>query len=138
MIDIPKLTEELKCDEGFRDKVYKCSASKLTIGYGFNLEDNSFPERIAADLLSHNIGQCIAECENFVWFYSLSPVRKRVIINMVFNLGATGVAKFKKMIAAIEAGDWDEAANQMQDSKWYNDVGFRAVRLINMMRSDEA
>ena len=57
---------------------------------------------------------------------------------MVYNIGHNGVSKFKKMIAAIEAKDWDEAANQMQDSKWYNQVAFRAVRLVAMMRSDQA
>ena len=139
MIDIGLLAEELKRDEGFKDKVYKCSAGKLTIAYGHNIEDNPIPERIASLLLDHDIGQAIAGCENaFPWFYPLSPVRKRVIINMVFNIGVSGVSKFKNMIAAIEGEDWTEAGRQMLNSKWRSQVGQRAERLATMMISNEA
>ena len=135
-IDLEQLATELKADEGFRDRIYTCSAGKLTIGYGFNLEDSRFPERIADLLLLDEIGRCLAECERFEWFYPLSGVRKRVILNMVYNLGWTGVNRFKKMIAAIEDQDWEYAAIEMLDSKWHSDVGARAERLAQMMRED--
>jgi lysozyme len=133
-INIERLTQQLKVDEGFRDKVYSCSAGKLTIGYGFNLEDNKLPEHIATQLLGYNIGESIADCERFAWFYTLSDVRKEVIINMCYNIGANGISGFKKMITAIEGGDFNEAAYQMMDSKWYHQVGDRAVRLVAMMK----
>ena len=52
-IDIEKIASDLKADEGFRDKIYTCSAGANTIGYGFNLDANPFPEVIAAKLLEH-------------------------------------------------------------------------------------
>jgi len=137
MIDIAKLTKELKRDEGYRDCVYTCSAGKLTLGYGHNVEDNPIPEKIAADLLGHDIGQALAKCEQWAWFFPLSDVRKRVIVNMVFNIGAGGVARFRRMISAIEAEDWGVAALEMQDSMWYRQVGKRAERLCYMMEFDK-
>ena len=133
-IDIPKLKEELKIDEGFRECVYKCSAGKLTIGYGHNVEDNPIPEAFADQLLGYDIAGALAECERFDWFFDLDDVRKRVIINMVFNLGFNGVRKFKKMIRAIEDGYWRQAASEMLDSRWAAQVGPRALRLAEMMR----
>lgn len=133
-IDIPKLKEELKRDEGFRECVYKCSAGKLTIGYGHNVEDNPIPEAFADQLLGYDIAGALAECERFDWFYDLSDVRKEVIINMVFNLGVGGVGKFKKMIRAMEDGYWRQAASEMLDSKWARQVGQRALRLAEKMR----
>lgn len=137
MIDIEKLTAELRRDESFRDRVYTCSAGKLTIGYGHNIEDNPIPEKIANDLLGHDIGQTLAKCERWRWFYPLSDVRKRVIVNMVFNIGAGGVARFRRMIDAIECGEFDRAAHEMRDSLWYSQVGQRAERLAVMMETDD-
>ncbi len=132
-IDIPQLKEELKRDEGFRDTVYTCSAGKLTIGYGHNVEDNPIPEAFADQLLGYDIAGALAECERFDWFFDFDDVRKRVIINMVFNLGFNGVSKFKKMISAIEYGLYGTAASEMIDSNWYRQVGARAERLVDLM-----
>ena len=135
-IDIGLLAEELKRDEGKSPDGcgYKCTADKWTIGYGHNIEDNPIPEHIAEALLSHDIGQALAQCERFAWFYLLNGVRKRIIVNMVFNIGFNGVCNFKKMIAAIEDKDFDLAADEMVDSKWYKQVGERAQRVVAMMR----
>jgi lysozyme len=134
MIDMQKMVDELKRDEGFRGCVYKCTAGKMTVGYGHNLESNAIPEGIAEKLLNSDIGDCLAACERFDWFYGLSDARQRVIVNMVFNIGANGVERFQKMIAAIEEESYEEAAYQMVNSRWYNQVGARAERLCEMMR----
>lgn len=134
-IDIEKIASDLKADEGFRDKIYTCSAGANTIGYGFNLDANPFPESIASKLLDHGIGETMRDCSRHDWYYELNDNRRQVIINMAFNLGITRLCGFKNMIKAIYAHDWDEAANQMQDSNWYNQVGYRAVRLVAEMRA---
>jgi lysozyme len=132
-IDFEKLTAELKVDEGFRGKVYKCSAGKLTIGYGWNLEDSELPERIAEMMLSYAVGDKLQSLERLSWWCGLNDARKRAIVNMSFNIGVAGVLKFKKMIAAIEREDFSQAALEMDDSKWSKQVGARADRLILMM-----
>lgn len=70
------------------------------------------------------------------WFSNLSAIRQRVVTDMAFNLGTNGFFKFKKMIRAIENGNYNEAAKQMLDSKWSRQVGSRAIRLAEMMRKD--
>ena len=137
MIDRDLMTNELKADEGFRPCVYACTAGKQTVGYGHNLEDAELPEHIARDLLQYDYMKVYVELSNWQWFCEMDDYRKRIIINMGFNLGVNGVLKFKKMISAIMNKDFNEAANQMQDSNWYNQVGFRAARLIKMMREGE-
>ena len=134
MINIPQIESDLKADEGFRDCVYQCSAGANTIGYGFNLDTNKMPESVASMLLRHGIAECIADCERLAWFYSLNGNRKAVIINMMFNLGSTRLCGFKRMIAALEAKDYELAADEMMESRWAVQVGSRAIRLSEEMR----
>ena len=134
MIDLLQMLEELKRDEGFKDKVYMCTAGKLTIGYGHNLEDNPISPEVAERILSTDTVGALEQCEQFNWFHTLDPVRQRVIVNMVFNIGFNGVSKFQKMIEAIIVGDYEIAAEEMIDSLWYGQVGERAERLVHMMR----
>ncbi len=134
MIDMEILKNELKVDEGFRSCVYTCSAGKLTIGYGHNVEDNPIPEHIADLLLGYDVAGCIAKCEKWDWFFTLSDPQQRAIVNMVYNLGFSGVCKFKNMIQAIENKDFDLAAKEMLDSKWAVQVGDRASRLASLIR----
>jgi len=56
-----------------------------------------------------------------------------VLVNMTFNMGRGGVEEFTKMWDALEIGDYETAAAEMRDSQWFEQVGNRAVRLINRM-----
>jgi lysozyme len=66
-------------------------------------------------------------------FMTLNKIRREVLIEMVYNLGFSGVMKFKKMWAAIEVNDFEEAGIQMLDSKWHRQVGQRAKTLAALM-----
>ena len=133
-MNISKLLDELKIDEGFSGSVYTCTAGALTIGYGHNLDAKPISKNVASFILEGDVNDCISECSSLDWFHLLSDNRQRAIVNMVFNLGMNGVLKFKNMIAAIESKDFDRAAYEMINSKWYIQVGSRAVRLADMMR----
>ena len=133
-MNLQKLIEELKRDEGVKFKPYHCSADKLTIGVGRNLEDVGISEAESDFLLANDIDNCVSELERtFNWYNNLTDVRKRVMINMCFNLGLSRLLNFKKFLAAMETADWEEAAVQMLDSKWARQVGPRATRLKDMM-----
>ena len=82
MINWQELQKELKRDEGFRSKVYTCSAGKLTVGYGHNLEDNDLPEHIASDLLITEYMEVHEQLSNDQWYCELDDYRKRIMINM--------------------------------------------------------
>jgi len=137
MINMTKMAAELKRDEGFRGRPYNCSAGKMTIGYGFNLESETMPEKVASDLLMHGIMERLGSLERLAWFHTINDVRQRVIMNMAFNIGISGMLGFKGMIQGICEQDFDRAADEMIDSKWYReDVGkSRSEPLISMMRS---
>ena len=59
---------------------------------------------------------------------------KRICCNMMFNLGLPRYKKFKLMIKAIKERNHEEAAKQMKQSRWYNQVTNRAERLIERMK----
>ena len=129
-----QLIEELKRDEGVVLTLYKCSAGKNTIGVGRNVDDRGITEDESDYLLGNDIDLCVDELEdNFTWYKNLSDARQRVLVNMCFNLGLTRLLGFKKFLAAVEAEDWDRAAEEMLDSKWAVQVGPRSTRLRDLL-----
>jgi lysozyme len=87
-------------------------------------------------LLENDIQDSIYEASKFLGatFDVLSVDRQSVVVNMVFNMGIVRFSGFKKMVAALEGHDYNEAAAQMLDSKWARQVGNRATRLAKIMR----
>ncbi len=135
-MNLDRLKARLSLDEGRRKKPYQCSAGKLTIGVGRNLEDRGLLDDEIDLLLSNDIRDSIGDCHRLVRsFDQLSDVRQEVLVNMMFNLGYARLAGFKKFLGALSRSDWTEAANQMLDSKWADQVGNRADRLAKAMRT---
>ena len=131
---IDDVTNQIKIDEGFVSTPYECSVGKITIGYGRNIEDNGITREEALFLLRNDIKVTRGELSHsFEWFQSLPDAKQGALINMCFNLGLTRFRKFKKMIAALEVGDYKAASIQMLDSRWANQVGERARRLARVM-----
>ncbi|MEC9346044.1 MAG: lysozyme [Pseudomonadota bacterium] len=130
----PDLAAMLIRHEGLRLKPYRCPAGKLTIGCGRNLEDVGISRDEAMDLLCNDIAIHQAEMERFPWFAGLSGQRKNALIDMHFNLGDPAFRGFKRMIAALAAGDYNAAADEMLASAWARQVGARATELADMMR----
>jgi len=139
----------LKRHEGFSKNIYKCTAGKLTIGYGYNLESNQLSldsytidqletrgitTEYAAKLLEQCIDSLHYELVEKVSCYSeLDDVRKAVLLDMSYNLGVVGLRKFKKTLALIEKKDFYNAGIEMSNSMWARQVGTRAKELIYMM-----
>jgi lysozyme len=134
-MDVKALTDELVRDEGMRTKPYYCTAGKLTIGVGRNIEDVGITEDEARYLLENDIRRVCAELDQaFPWWRQLSDRRQRALANMAFNLGLGRLLKFRKCLAALEAGDYAEAAAQALNSTWARQVGARASRIAVMIR----
>ena len=159
------LEEQLILHEGLRLETYKCPAGYWTIGVGRNLETKGLTgveqkfifgrdgmskqeviERLkeqgitkdqAMWLMANDISECVKDLKTFDWFDKLDDIRTKVVVDMRFNLGAGGFRQFKKMIAALAAGDYKAAAAEMVDSKWYRQVMTRGTRLAQMMRTGE-
>lgn len=133
------MTEQLKAmlirQEGLRLKPYRDSVGKLTVGVGRNLDDIGVSEQEAMVMLETDISRAITDAQTFPWFHRLDSVRQDVLVDMIFNMGLTRVQGFHKMLAALQAGDWDKAANEMLDSRWSQQVGNRALELAKMIRT---
>lgn len=136
--DIDALEDQLIDHEGLELKPYHCTADKLTIGVGRNIQDRGITEDEARYLLKNDIK--IVEDELLTRqpvVAGLDSVRQRVLVDMGFNLGLPILMKFQNMWAAIEDEDYHEAARQMMDSRWASQVGRRAERLAQAMSSGE-
>jgi len=115
------------------DKLEK-TGYKLQVSY--NIKKDGIPEDIAYKLLDINLRNAEAELiDNCRFWRDLDFVRRQVLIDMCFNMGWPTLSNFKKMFAALKDGDYEEAANQMIDSKWYRDVKKRAEYLVESMRT---
>ena len=154
MKEIDNVILQLTRHEGFRAKPYYCTAKKLTVGYGRNLDDNELTsdEKIMLDvhcdlkypdhaitkqqavvLLVADIKKIEVELNRRRFFKKLDEPRKGVLINMAFNLGVSGMMAFKKMVSAIIRGEFEEARDEMLDSRWANQVPNRANELAEQM-----
>ena len=130
-----ELEKLIKKHEGLRLFPYRCNANKLTIGFGRNLDDIGISQQEAEFLLSSDIARASHDIMIiFAQFYTFSENRQNALIDMCLNLGGGGFKKFKKMIQAIKERDWERAAIEAQDSKWYAQVGMRGKEDVKMLR----
>lgn len=129
-----RLHESLRIHEGLVLKPYTCTAGKLTIGIGHNL-DNGITAKQAYLLLEEDIAICQKELDRyFPGWDSHDDARQNVLIEMCFNMGAPRLTGFKKMWAALANHDYKTAAAEMLDSQWAKQVGQRAITLSKQMR----
>ena len=136
-----KLIKMLKKHEGVETHAYHCSENKVTIGVGRNV-DKSGGLGLSDDeidyLLQNDIDRVSGELDSeYGWFDDLDDVRQDAMIDISFNLGQTRLRAFKKALAAMDEGDWGEAADQFMDSRWSAQVGNRAKELTEMIRTGE-
>ena len=136
-----RLRDQLKHDEGVVPHAYQDSEGYWTIGVGRLIDERKggllSPKEIEY-LLDNDIERVTISLQReWAWFNDLNDVRQEVLANMCFNLGLTGLKKFKKMIAALERRDWLDASREMLDSKWATQVGNRAIRLSKAMEAGQ-
>ncbi len=123
----------IKEHEGLRLKPYECTAGKLSIGYGRNLDDNGISEVEANALLDNDLDSVCLRLESQDFWPSLCAARQAVLMDMCFNLGWPRLSGFRKMLAALRIADYAGAAKEMEDSAWFRQVGKRAKTLQKIM-----
>ncbi|MBE7218619.1 MAG: lysozyme [Caulobacteraceae bacterium] len=132
----PKLEALLRRHEGVRLRPYRDSVGKLTIGVGRNLDDVGITPDEATVLLRNDIDRTGAGLDAALpWWSSLEPARRRVLMDMAFNLGVPGLLAFKLTLAAVRDGCFAEAADRMLQSRWATQVGERAKEMAAAMRT---
>jgi len=131
-----KLKQLLVSHESYKQFPYTDTTGHLTVGIGRNLSDRGISTTEAFYLLDDDILYFTSKLNHFLNFFStLEENRQIALIDMCFNLGVQGFLNFTHMILALEAKDYDRAANEMLESKWAEQVGQRAIILANIVRS---
>ena len=134
-MDREQLFDDLVRDEGLKLEIYKCTAGKLTIGVGRNIEDRGITTSEARLLLANDVDIISDELtNNFPWWVSMPEPAQRALANMAFNLGVPRLSQFKNMLSALEKGDYNVAAKEALDSNWAKQVGDRANRIAKVFR----
>jgi len=143
---IEDLKSEIKADEGCVNSVYLYHLNLKTLGVGHLVTewDEEYDKPVGTtvsdervnELFEKDINVTLEECRYlYDNFDNLPEEVQKIIGNMMFNLGRPRLSRFHKMKKAVLDKDWQEAANQMQDSKWYEQVTNRAERLCERMRN---
>lgn len=133
---LERAKDSIRIHEGLRLKPYVDTVGKLTIGYGHNLDDNGISQAVADMILDEDAVVALNAATYAVPnFNELNETRQLALIDMGHNLGLPKLALFKKMIAALEQHDYEQAALEMLDSKWASQVGNRANVLAERMRT---
>jgi lysozyme len=156
-IDPNELAKYLTFNEGLRTRRYYDSRGFPTVGAGFNLarpgakeaieavgadfdriksgKDSLSQSQVAALLASDARTAIQAARSLFPDFDTYDAARELILADLAFNLGEAKLANFKRFISAVKAGDWDAAAAALRKSKWFSEVGKRATRDIEAIRT---
>lgn len=146
--DTERLTAQIQASEGLRLAAYRCTAGRLTIGFGHNCDASPVPDvsrvgdrisrKLADDLFFKDLAAVVWEVRRELpWATTLDAPRQAVLYDMAFNLGLGGLLRFRNTLRFIEAGDYSRAARNMLLSKWAGQVGRRADRLAEQMATGE-
>jgi lysozyme len=133
MIIVSELTDLIAKHEGKSLSMYTDTVGVPTIGYGHNLQ-TPISEHAAKVILADDVKVAIDELDDRMdWWRDLPDPAQLVLASMVFNLGWPRFSRFKKLIAALEDRDFNEAAAQMEDSLWYQQIKTRGPALKQLM-----
>jgi len=145
-MDIEKLREQLEIDEGVVHEIYLDHLGYPTFGIGHLVTDTDpeyganvgtkVDEARCIEAFDKDVETVIADCHVlYPDFDDLPEEVQQIVANMMFNMGRPRLSKFKGMKRGVDAKDWNRAADEMVDSRWYVQVGKRAERLVERMRN---
>ena len=143
-MDMSRLLESVKKHEGYRNKVYLDTLGKRTVGVGhlcvedFWEDDKEYDEKFLMTILEHDLETAIKGAKDLMaqnGCMDIDEIAEEIIIEMIFQLGKTGVSKFKNMWKALSGLDYSTAASEMLDSRWAKQTPNRAQAMSAQMAS---
>ncbi len=134
-MDIDTFRAHLEWAEDRRKFPYEDSVGKLTIGIGRNLDDRGLSDDEIDMLCNNDIKIVVDHAQTLPYWETLDSVRQLIVADMIFNMGPNRFSGFVKTNAAIARGDYNTAADEMVDSKWYRQTKRRAHKLVEAMRT---
>jgi len=144
-MNLESLRRQLEIDEGVKYEIYNDHLGYATFGVGHLVleTDPEYGRPVGTTVSESRVVEVFKlDCESVLIdcitlypdFYDLPEETQQIIANMMFNMGRTRLSKFKGMKRGVDARDWNAAADEMVDSRWYRQVTNRADRLVNRMR----
>ena len=144
-MDIAKLREQLKIDEGVKYEVYDDHLGYKTFGIGHLVtpKDKEYGAAVGTPVSEERVNEVfnsdvdiyISEAKKVFPDLDNKPEEvQQVVVNMCFNMGAPRLSQFKKFIQAINDELWTTASVEMLDSRWAKQVGVRATRLSDRIK----
>ena len=143
-MNMDRLLESVKKHEGYRNKVYLDTLGKRTVGGGplcveeFWEDDKEYEEKFLMDILEADLQNAIKGAKDLMsenGCMDMDEVAEEIIIEMIFQLGKTGVSKFRNMWKALSSLDYSTAASEMLDSRWAKQTPNRAQEMSAQMAS---
>ena len=138
-----KLKFRIKKNEGYSAKPYKDQLGFYTIGYGHlirkkekNYFFKNYKKKHFEELFLKDFNKALIDYKLFLYKKNHKLNEQELLIEMLFQLGLTGVSKFKKMLYFLNKKQKFMASLEMLDSLWYLQTPYRVENLIkNYMRN---
>jgi len=129
------LRDSLIHHEGWKNKPYVDTVGKVTIGVGFNLTDVGLYDDEINFILDNRIRLATKDAETLTCYGSADPVIKDILVELTFNLGIEKLRKFNVFLSFIDAGLFHAAADDLETTLWYKQVGNRGKEMCEVIRS---
>ena len=142
-MNMDRLLESVKKHEGYRNKVYLDTLGKRTVGVGhlcvedFWEDDKEYEEKFLMTILEHDLQTAIKGAKELMEDHGCVDIDEKaevILIEMVFQLGMTGVSKFKNMWKALSELNYVGASYEMLDSRWAKQTPNRAKAMAKTMK----
>ena len=143
-MNMDRLLESVKKHEGYRNKVYLDTLGKRTVGVGhlcvedFWEDDKEYEEKFLMTILEHDLQTAIIGAKELMEEHDcadIDEIAQEIIVEMVFQLGKTGVSKFKNMWKALSELNYVGASYEMLDSRWAKQTPNRAKSMAKIMKA---
>ena len=143
-MNLERLLESVKKHEGYRNKVYLDTLGKRTVGVGhlcvedFWEDDKEYEEKFLMTILEHDLQTAIKSAKQLIEEFGCNDIDEQaeeILIEMVFQLGKTGVSKFKNMWKALSENNYIGASYEMLDSRWAKQTPNRAKDMADLMKA---
>jgi len=140
-MDIDALKDSIKSHEGMRNQVYKDHLGNRTIGYGHLCLDNEkwddnkiYPRKVIDKTFEYDFNIAFNDAKKLIDKDNIHPDAFGCLVNLAFNMGLTRISRFKKMLIALDAQDYETASMELLDSKYARQVPNRARELSEVMK----
>lgn len=129
------MLDSLRREEGFRGNPYRCSADRLTVGYGTLLPlTQKEADWLLRERLAHTQDRLAEALDAHGIHYMGLPAKiQRALAEMAYQMGVRGVCGFRDMLAAVRVGDWPRAHDEALDSRWARQTPGRAKRMAALL-----